>query len=108
MESWCRTIGGCDEGQETLANLKLDIDKMKKKEKFLSQKLKELQTVAKRIEMMVPYDLNTIIDRKMFDAIPHVIYNPTQKTAGSGVQFSDIQMDRSIPLVPFDGNKKAN
>lgn len=108
MESCCRSIGGCDEIGQEITNLQLDVSKLRKEEQYLAAKLKELQTVAKRIEMMVPYNLNTIIDQKMFDAIPHVTYNPTARTIASGVQFSDIALDRpKVQVIPNE-NTRSN
>ena len=108
--------GSCqsDHRDNEIRKLKKDKAELKKKVVDLNKKYDALQKVTKRIELMVPYDLNTLVERKMWDHIPNVLYSPsgTQIPQSSRVQYADfntnnIQKRQTIPVIPPPTRNKS-
>lgn len=73
------TLCQSDDRDETIDKLKQEKKELQKKCVQIKEKLQELQNVTKRIMVDIPYDLNTIVEKKMFDHIPDIIYNPKER-----------------------------
>lgn len=90
-----------DNRDDQIRTLKREKNDLKKKCVELKQKLEELQKVTKRIELMVPYDLNTLVEQKMWNHIPDVLYSPIQTEAQSRdpaplrTQYTDVSINHT-------------
>ncbi len=50
------------------------IRKLRVKNEDLKSKLEKLQKASKNVQFLVPYDLNTLVERDMAKNMPNVIY----------------------------------
>ena len=76
--SWCRSIGGCDPRMPELNQLKQRRFRLKENVKNLERKLEKLKKMTDRIKLLIPYDLNTMVEQEMFDHIPSVTFSPNR------------------------------
>ena len=97
LSTSCQT----DNSDDQIRTLKGEKNDLKRKCVELKQKLEDLQKVTKRIELMVPYDLNTLVEKKMWKHIPDVLYSPIQTRvpsrdpALSRAQFADVSINHT-------------
>jgi len=74
--SWCRTAGGCDPRTGELNQLKQRRIRLNENVKILEKKVGALKKMTDRIKLLIPYDLNTMVEAEMFDHIPTVTFSP--------------------------------
>ena len=98
----------------TISRLRREKEALITENNGLKNKLTDLQQVASRIELMVPYDLNTLIEKKMFSVIPRVIYSPmkgqsTTETIASRCQYAQFPIhppNRQKAIIPSSPQPK--
>ena len=76
ISSCCQSVCSEDSKSTEIRQLKQDNIQLHTKVTNLTQQLRILQEVTKRIELMVPYDLNTLVEKKMYEHIPQTMYSP--------------------------------
>lgn len=83
FNSFCdsTTIMASDSTQE-VQKLKNDNRHLNEQITRLSHKLKLLQNASKKIQFLVPYDLNTLVERNMINKMPDMIYSPLKERNG--------------------------
>ena len=111
--SWCRTCTSNDPRSAEIYALKTQKKNIAINIRELQRKVAALMKVTDRIKLLIPYDLNTMVEAQMFDHIPNVTFSPTRVTvrdgtATAGIHFADSRFTGRTSSHPTHPNLPPN